>query len=435
MHLTVIGTGYVGLVAGVGFADFGNEVTCVDIDTKRIEKLTRGELPIYEPGLAEILARTTKRGRLRFSSDTRTAVAGAEIVFIAVGTPSSEDGSADLAHVLNASRSIAEALTGPCVVVTKSTVPVGAGDHIAAVFDEFCTHDVTVVSNPEFLKEGDALNDFMKPARVLIGCDDEAARCLLRRLYSPFVMTNDRIHFMDRRSAELTKYAANAMLATRISFMNELSELASVLGADIENVRRGLGSDPRIGNKFLFAGAGFGGSCFPKDIRALLRTASDLDVPLGIVNATQEANQRQKRVLARLVLNHFGSISGKRIALWGLAFKPKTDDVRESPAIEVARQLAAAGATVCAYDPEANDNSRSELADSVLYAKDMYTAAEGADALVLATEWPTFRRPDFYRLAAIMRGTAIFDGRNIWNPTELRAQGFTYYGIGRPPGK
>lgn len=432
MRLTIIGTGYVGLVAGAGFSDFGNEVVCVDIDPERISDLRRGELPIYEPGLGEVVARNVERGRLRFSTDTESSVADADVVFIAVGTPSDEDGSADLRHVLAASRSVAAGLKGPCVIVTKSTVPVGTGDAIESVFAEHCAHAVAVASNPEFLKEGDALNDFMKPARVIIGTDDDRARKVLSTLYEPFLRTSNRIQLMDRRSAELTKYAANAMLATRISFMNELSQLADAVGADIDSIRRGIGSDPRIGNKFLFPGIGFGGSCFPKDIRALAKTASEHDVELSLLEAVKLANERQKRVLCKLVQQQLGtSLGGKRIALWGLSFKPKTDDVRESPAIEVARDLCRAGAQVCAYDPEAMDNARVELGATITYAADMYEAAIDADALVLATEWHSFRRPDFARLGKLMRGNALFDGRNAWNPSEIRSHDFSYVGIGR----
>ncbi len=420
-------------MSGAGFAEFGNDVICVDINTERIESLQRGQVPIYEPGLEEVIKRNSENGRLQFSTDTGVSVRDAEVIFIAVGTPSGEDGSADLAHVLAATKSIAKGLSGPSIVVTKSTVPIGTGDRIEAVLREHTNHPVSVVSNPEFLKEGDALNDFMKPSRIIIGCNNEAATQKLERLYSPFVRTNNRVIIMDRYSAEMTKYAANAMLATRISFMNELSHLASAVGADIESVRRGLGSDPRIGNKFLFAGAGYGGSCFPKDIRALLISASDHDVPLEIVAAAQRANNRQKTTLLKMVQKELGeSLRDKRIALWGLSFKPHTDDVRESAAIATAQMLVGAGATVVAYDPEAISTAKVELGASVTYSEDMYAAADSADALVLVTEWPCFRRPDFKRLHGLMRGINIFDGRNIWAPAEVRRNGFSYFGIGRP---
>ncbi len=432
MRLTLIGTGYVGLVAGAGFAEFGNDVICVDIDAQRIESLQAGRVPIYEPGLEDLVQRNVANGRLTFSTDTLTSVAGAEVIFIAVGTPSGEDGSADLSHVLAATKTIARGITGPCVVATKSTVPIGTGDKIEAVLREHCRHAVAVVSNPEFLKEGDALSDFMKPARIIIGCNDDGATETLQRLYAPFVRTNNRVMVMDRHSAEMTKYAANAMLATRISFMNELSHLASAVGADIEAVRRGLGSDPRIGNKFLFAGAGYGGSCFPKDVRALLSSAGKHEVPLEIVAAAQRANERQKEAIPRLVQQSLGeSLTGKRIAIWGLAFKPHTDDVRESAAIFAARMLIDFGATVVVYDPQAMDTARSELGSKVEYARDMYEAATSADALILATEWPCFRRPDFKRIKDMMRGSRLFDGRNIWDPADLHRLGFQYFGIGR----
>jgi UDPglucose 6-dehydrogenase len=428
-----MGTGYVGLVAGAGFAEFGNDVICVDINAERIASLQRGQVPIYEPGLEEVIKRNSENGRLQFSTDTGASVGNAEVIFIAIGTPSGEDGSADLAHILAATKSIAKGLLGPSIVVTKSTVPIGTGDRIEAVLREHTKHEVSVVSNPEFLKEGDALNDFMKPSRIILGCNDEAATQKLERLYSPFVRTNSGVMKMDRYSAEMTKYAANAMLATRISFMNELSHLASAVGADIESVRRGIGSDPRIGNKFLFAGAGYGGSCFPKDTRALLMSAADHDVPLEIVAAAQLANMRQKTTLLKMVQKELGeSLHGKRIAQWGLSFKPHTDDVRESAAIATAQMLVQAGATVVAFDPEAQSTAELELGASVTYAGNMYAAAESADALVLVTEWPCFRRPDFKRLNGLMRGRNIFDGRNIWTPADVRRNGFSYFGIGRP---
>ena len=432
MRLTVIGTGYVGLVAGAGFADFGNQVTCVDVDKKRIAALERGQMPIYEPGLREIVLRNVELHRLAFSTSTATSVKGAEMVFLAVGTPSNGDGSADVERVLAAAEEVAATLTGPCLLVVKSTVPVGTGDTIAQIMDARCRHKVAVVSNPEFMKEGDALNDFQKPPRIVIGLDDSASRPRLESLYAPFLRTNHRILYMDRRSAELTKYAANAMLATRISFMNELSHLARAVGADIESVRQGVGSDPRIGNKFLYAGAGFGGSCLPKDLRALLDMAARHDIHLGIVREAERANTRQKRFLAEMVREHFhGDIAGKRIAIWGLAFKPKTDDVRYSPALDVISTLQAGGASICAYDPEAMSNTRKALGESIDYAAEMYSATEGADALLLVTEWACFRRPDFARLRAAMRGSVLFDGRNIWPPEEAVIQGFSYQGIGR----
>ncbi len=431
MRLAVIGTGYVGLVAGAGFADFGNDVICADVDAQKIARLKAGEIPIYEPGLEPLVARNVKEGRLRFSADVAEAVAGAEVAFIAVGTPQAADGSADLTFVLACADAIARAMNGPLVVVTKSTVPVGTADRLREVLAARAQHKFAIVSNPEFLKEGDAVNDFMKPDRVLIGTDDEHAREVLRHLYTPFVRTNDRLMFMDARSAELAKYTANAMLATRVSFMNEIANLAERLGADVEHVRRGVGADPRIGPRFLFPGPGFGGSCFPKDLKALLWLAGRADVPLDLVAATERANQRQKTVLAAKIEKHFGDLAGKRIAVWGLAFKPRTDDIRESPALVLVDRLLAAGATVVAHDPAAMPNSEAIYGDRVSFAASMWDALDGADGLALVTEWHEFRRPDFSRVKKSLRTPVVFDGRNIWDPAELRGLGFTYYGIGR----
>ncbi len=433
MQIAVIGTGYVGLVAGAGFADFGNEVRCVDIDEKRIGRLLEGEIPIFEPGLDALVARNRAAGRLSFSTDLAASVAGVGLVCIAVGTPTSADGrSADLSYVLSAATDIGRALTGPAIIVTKSTVPVGTADKIRETIASETSFEFTVASNPEFLKEGDAINDFMKPARVVIGCDDAKSIETLCNLYAPFVHTNNRIQVMDPRSAELTKHVANAMLATRISFMNEIACLAEAVGADVDKVRRGIGSDPRIGPKFLFPGPGFGGSCFPKDIRALAQTARDVGVELGVIEAATRANERQKHVLGARVLAHFGGeLTGRRIAVWGLAFKPETDDVREAPALTVIDDLLAAGAKVVGFDPAATETAREVLGSEISYAADMYSALDGADALVLVTEWKLFRRPDFERMRDAMSTPALFDGRNIWNPTELTGLGFTYYGIGR----
>jgi UDPglucose 6-dehydrogenase len=435
MKVAVIGTGYVGLVAGTGFADFGSQVTCVDIDRVRVATLEGGGVPIYEPGLADLIQRNAARGRLRFTSEIATAVAGADVVFIAVGTPQGEDGRANLGQVLAAAREIGAALTDWAVVATKSTVPVGTADRVRAAIAETARVEFSVASNPEFLKEGDAVNDFMKPARVILGVDDDRARKVLEDLYAPFVRSRNRIQVVDIRSAELIKYAANAMLATRISFMNELALLAERVGADIEKVRAGVGSDPRIGPQFLYPGPGFGGSCFPKDLRALLATATDAGEELWVVDAVVRANERQKQVLAARVIEQLGRsgrLEGRRVAVWGLSFKPETDDIRESPALVTVRGLAAAGAEVVGYDPAAIANVRAELGDMMRYANEAYEAAEGADALVLVTEWHEFRRPDFAKLKVRMRGEALFDGRNVWNPDEARAAGFRYYSIGRP---
>jgi UDPglucose 6-dehydrogenase len=433
MKLAMIGTGYVGLVAGAGFSDFGNDVSCIDVDGKRVEKLRAGEIPIYEPGLKELVQRNLGAGRLSFDTDLARAVTGADAVFIAVGTPQSDtDGSADLTYVLRAAEQIGQAMTGYTAVVTKSTVPVGTADRIRAAIGAVTHHEFSVASNPEFLKEGDAVNDFMKPARIVLGVDDDRARALLHQLYAPFVRTNDRIFVMDVRSAELTKYAANAMLATRISFMNELALLAEKVGADIERVRKGVGADPRIGPKFLFPGPGFGGSCFPKDVRALLHTAEEAGTKLQVVEAVARANERQKRVIGeRLVAEFGGSLAGKRIAVWGLSFKPETDDIREAPALVLIDQLLAAGAKVAAHDPAGMPNVRAKLGDAIELSPDIYSAAAGADALVLMTEWHSFRRPDFRRLKQSMRQALVFDARNVWLPDELKELGFRYFGIGR----
>jgi UDPglucose 6-dehydrogenase len=434
MRLAVIGTGYVGLVAGAGFADFGNDVTCVDSDLGKIERLKRGELPIYEPGLDILLERSRRRGNLRFTGELAEAVGRAEVVFIAVGTPASPSGAADLGAVMAVADAIAPALTGYTVIVNKSTVPVGTAAEVRRRIAARAHHPFAVVSNPEFLKEGDAVADFMKPNRVIIGTDDARAQALLTQLYAPFTRTNDRLQCMDPASAELSKYASNAMLAVRISFMNELALLAEKLGADIEHVRRALGADPRIGPKFLYAGAGYGGSCFPKDLNALLHTAARVESPLELVAAADRANERQKRVLGERLTQHFagdGGVAGRAIAVWGLAFKPGTDDLREAPASVLIDQLLAAGASIVAHDPVAGEPARARWGERIAIAPDMYHAGEGADALVLVTEWHELRRPDFVRLRGLMRTPVLFDGRNVWDAAEVRRLGFHYYGIGR----
>jgi UDPglucose 6-dehydrogenase len=432
MKICVIGTGYVGLVAGAGFADMGNDVTCCDIDQAKIDGLKRGEMPIYEPGLDKLVVNNVAESRLVFTTDVAAGVAGAEIILLAVGTPPGPDGSADLQYIFKAAEQVGQALTGWAVIVTKSTVPVGTGDKIEAILKKATKHEFGVASNPEFLKEGDALSDFMKPDRVVIGADDKRSIEALRALYAPFSRTSDRMLVMDRRSAELTKYAANSMLATRISFMNDLSNLCELLGADIEQVRRGMGSDARIGPKFLYAGPGFGGSCFPKDLRAAISTGRDVGYNLEILDAVVAVNERQKRKMGEKILAHFkGDVKGRRIALWGLAFKPGTDDVREAPALVLAEQLVSAGATVVGTDPVAMEAVRKQIGDRIQYEPNNYECAKGADALALVTEWHEFRRPSFERLKTLLKQPVIFDGRNIWSPTELRAAGFTYYGMGR----
>jgi UDPglucose 6-dehydrogenase len=436
MRLVVVGTGYVGLVAGAGFADFGNQVTCVDSDEDKIARLLRGELPIYEPGLDELVQRSAALGNLRFTTRLEESVAGADALFIAVGTPALPSGAAELTHVLDVAEAIGPALTGYAVIAIKSTVPVGTAQLVRQRVAAGARHPFAVASNPEFLKEGSAVADFMKPDRVIVGCDDERAQKLLHKLYAPFLRTNDRLQVMDNASAELTKYASNALLAVRISFMNELANLAERAGADIDLVRRGVGADPRIGPKFLYAGAGYGGSCFPKDLKALLHVAEKHDSPLEVIAAAERANARQKLVLPRKVVRHFaarGGLEGKTIAVWGLAFKPGTDDVREAPALTLIEELLQAGARVSAHDPVAADNVRTLLGprERLLFPQRMYQAAEGADALVLVTEWHEYRRPNFEKLRDLMREPALFDGRNVWDREEVRGFGFHYHGIGR----
>jgi UDPglucose 6-dehydrogenase len=435
MKICVIGTGYVGLVAGAGFADMGNDVTCCDIDGEKIAALNRGEVPIYEPGLEKLIAHSVQEGRLFFTTDISAGVAGAEVVLLAVGTPPAPDGSADLSYLFKAAETVARALSGWAVLVTKSTVPVGTGDKVEAIVRQHTRHEFAVASNPEFLKEGDAVNDFMKPDRVIIGTSDPRALSTLQALYAPFTRSSDRILVMDRHSAELTKYAANAMLATRISFMNELANLCDAVGADIELVRKGLGSDARIGTKFLYAGAGYGGSCFPKDLRAVINTAKEAGMSLQVLTAVESVNQQQKHHMAERLRNHFGgNLGGRKIAVWGLAFKPGTDDVREAPALVLIEDLLAAGARVSATDPVAISPARKILGERVEFLSSNYQCAEGADALALVTEWHDYRRPNFERLRSLMCTPVIVDGRNAWQPSEVRAAGFTYYGVGRGRG-
>jgi UDPglucose 6-dehydrogenase len=410
----------------------GNDVVCCDLDKAKIDGLNHGEIPIYEPGLDKLVARNAGEGRLTFTTDVPKGVAGSEVILLAVGTPPGKDGSADLSFIFQAAETVASAMTGWALIVTKSTVPVGTGDKIEAIMRKKTTHEFAVASNPEFLKEGDAVNDFMKPDRVIVGAEDKRAIDVLRALYAPFTRTGDRMLVMDRRSAELTKYAANSMLATRISFMNDLANLCELLGADIELVRKGMGSDARIGPKFLYAGPGFGGSCFPKDLRAAVSTGREVGYQLSILESVVSVNERQKHKLGEKVLAHFGgNLKGLRIAVWGLAFKPGTDDIREAPALVLIEQMLAAGAIVAATDPVAMDAVRKQLGDRITYEESNYDCAKGADALVLVTEWNEFRRPSFDRLKSIMKQPVLFDGRNVWSPQELRAAGFAYYGIGR----
>ena len=439
MNVTVIGTGYVGLVTGACLADAGNTVFCLDLDARKIERLNRGEIPIFEPGLEPIVKRNREAGRLRFSTEVAASVAHGELQLIAVGTPPGEDGSADLQHVIAAARAIGQHMEGYKVVVTKSTVPVGTADKVkhAIIEEQKKRHhgnDFTVVSNPEFLKEGAAVEDFMRPDRIIIGADDPRAIGLLRQLYAPFQRNRERIIVMSVRSAELTKYAANAMLATRISFMNEVANLAEAIGADIEEVRRGIGSDPRIGYQFLYAGAGFGGSCFPKDVKALQRSAAEAGKPLRLLGAVEEVNEAQKHVLGFKIRDRFNDqLRGKCIAVWGLAFKANTDDMREAPSLALIDDLVAAGASVRAYDPAAGGEAKKIFAESrsVAVVEHALEALEGADALAIVTEWQEFRSPDFAAIKKMLKTPAIFDGRNLYDPAALRAQGLEYYPVGR----
>jgi UDPglucose 6-dehydrogenase len=432
VRVSVIGSGYVGLVAGTCFADSGNDVVCVDIDERKIDRLRRGELPIYEPGLGELVERNVKERRLSFTTSLPEAVSRSEIVFIAVGTPEGESGDADLQYVLAAAREIGKAITGYTVVVDKSTVPVGTADKVAAAIAEHAHHPFDVASNPEFLKEGAALEDFLKPDRVVIGTTSERARTLLAELYAPFVRTEKPILFMDTRSAELTKYAANAMLATRISFMNDIAALCEKVGADVDLVRKGLGADSRIGYSFLFPGVGYGGSCFPKDVKALIATSREHGLEPDLLRSVERTNERQKRLLVHKALKHFGDLGGRTLAVWGLAFKPKTDDMREAPSVELIEALLGKGAQVRAFDPVATATARRVFGSRLTFADNQYDALQGADALFVVTEWNDFRHPDFERMKSLLREPVVFDGRNVYSPAKLRQLGFTYFGVGRP---
>ncbi|HEX7053336.1 MAG TPA: UDP-glucose/GDP-mannose dehydrogenase family protein [Burkholderiales bacterium] len=441
MNVTVIGTGYVGLVTGACLADAGNHVFCLDLDERKIQTLNEGGIPIFEPGLEPVVKRNRAAGRLRFSTDVAASVAHAEVQIIAVGTPPSEDGSADMQHVVAAARAIGRHMEGYKIVVTKSTVPVGTADRVKhAIIEEHKKrgrgNDFTVVSNPEFLKEGAAVEDFMRPDRIIIGSEDPRAIAALRQLYAPFQRNRERIIVMGVRSAELTKYAANSMLATRISFMNELANLAEAIGADIEEVRRGIGSDPRIGYQFLYAGAGYGGSCFPKDVKALQRSAAEAGRPLKLMAAVEEVNEAQKHVLAQKIRGRLGAdLSGKCVALWGLAFKANTDDMREAPSLTLIDELTRSGARLRAYDPAARDEARRRFGRNA--AVEIVDSAEaalaGADVLAVLTEWQEFRSPDFAAIRKALKTPAVFDGRNLYDPAALKAEGLEYYPIGRKP--
>lgn len=433
MKVSVIGTGYVGLVAAAGFAEHGNDVVCADIDADKIARLRRGEIPIFEPGLDVLVERNVSAGRLRFTTDNAEAAVHGEVIFMAVGTPSAPDGSANLSYLFEAARDIARHIAHPVVVVNKSTVPVGTAERVARIMMELSAHPIVVASNPEFLKEGTAVDDFLYPDRVVIGTEDEAARELLTRLYRPFLRQSDRIVYMDARSAEVTKYACNAYLATRVSFINDIANLCDLVGADVERVRTGMGTDARIGSKFLYPGVGYGGSCFPKDTRALLDTARAHGLSLSLVAAAERINEAQKLLLVRKARQLCGDFMGKTFALWGLAFKPNTDDVREAPALRIARSMLTDGATLRVHDPEAGKNFLEELgtAEGVTHVDDMYEAARGAHALLLVTEWRQFRSVDFERLRGLMADPVLLDGRNQWDRAQVEAAGFRYAGVGR----
>lgn len=437
MKIAIVGTGYVGLVSGTCFAEMGTEVYCVDVDVRKIEDLNNGILPIYEPGLEEMVLRNRKAGRLHFLTDLSACLNEVEVVFSAVGTPPDEDGSADLKYVLEVARTVGRHMNKYLTIVTKSTVPVGTAlkvrQTIQAELDRRGS-DLTfdVASNPEFLKEGAAVKDFLSPDRIVVGVESDRARELMTRLYRPFLLNNFRVIFMDVPSAEMTKYAANAMLATRISFMNDIANLCEIVGADVGMVRKGIGTDERIGHRFLYAGCGYGGSCFPKDVKALVKTAADHGYPMRILQAVEEVNEHQKSILYRKLAAYFnGDLKGKRIAMWGLAFKPETDDMREAPSLVVIEKLLAAGCEVVAYDPVAIPESQRRLGDTIRYAKDIYDAVVEADALLLLTEWKEFRMPSWPAVKKLMANPLVIDGRNIYDPSEMQEYGFEYHCIGR----
>jgi UDPglucose 6-dehydrogenase len=437
MNIAVVGTGYVGLVAGACFAETGNDVICVDVNEQKVNDLRNGKVPIFEPGLEDLVKSNTRAGRLTFTTSLKDAVHASQIIFIAVGTPQDEDGSADLTHVLNVARGIGEFMNAPKIVVDKSTVPVGTADRVKAAIEQVAKYPVEVVSNPEFLKEGAAIDDFLRPDRVVVGVASENAAQVMRELYAPFVRTNNPILVMDVRSAEMTKYAANTMLALRVSFMNEIANLCEAAGADINKVRIGIGTDSRIGMSFIFPGIGYGGSCFPKDVQALIRTGKDHGVGLRIAQAVEDVNHSQKKLMVKKIVQHYGhgNVRGRTFAMWGLAFKPKTDDVREAPALSICSELIELGANIRAFDPEANETFRERFGDhdSITYVPNNYDALDGADALVVCTEWNAFRQPNFSRIKESLKEAVIFDGRNIYDISDMRTRGFTYYSVGRPP--
>lgn len=436
MNIAIVGTGYVGLVSGACFAEMGIDVTCVDINPEKIKCLLNGEIPIYEPGLDDLVKRNVEAGRLHFTTDLTTCLDNVEVVFSAVGTPPDEDGSADLQYVLEVARTFGRNIKKYTILVTKSTVPVGTAKKVKAVIEEELTKrdeqiDFEVASNPEFLKEGAAIKDFMSPDRVVVGVESDRAKKVMERLYRPFQMNNYRLYFMDIPSAEMTKYAANAMLATRISFMNDIANLCDLVGANVDMVRKGIGADTRIGSKFLYPGCGYGGSCFPKDVKALARTAREYGYTMGVIEAVEAVNERQKEIVVKKLQDKLGTLRGKTIALWGLAFKPETDDMREAPALVVIEKLLEAGASVKVYDPVAMDECRRRIGDRVVYCKDMYDVVIDADALAVLTEWKEFRIPSWSVIKRVMKQPVLMDGRNIYSKDEVIAEGFEYAAIGK----
>ena len=436
MNIAIVGTGYVGLVSGACFAEMGIDVTCVDINPEKIKCLLNGEIPIYEPGLDDLVKRNVEAGRLHFTTDLTTCLDNVEVVFSAVGTPPDEDGSADLQYVLEVARTFGRNIKKYTILVTKSTVPVGTAKKVKAVIEEELTErgeqiDFEVASNPELLKEGAAIKDFMSPDRVVVGVESDRAKKVMERLYRPFQMNNYRLYFMDIPSAEMTKYAANAMLATRISFMNDIANLCDLVGANVDMVRKGIGADTRIGSKFLYPGCGYGGSCFPKDVKALARTAREYGYTMGVIEAVEAVNERQKEIVVKKLQDKLGTLRGKTIALWGLAFKPETDDMREAPALVVIEKLLEAGASVKVYDPVAMDECRRRIGDRVVYCKDMYDVVIDADALAVLTEWKEFRIPSWSVIKRVMKQSVLVDGRNIYSKDEVIAEGFEYAAIGK----
>ena len=432
MKIAVIGTGYVGLVTGTCFAETGNIVTCIDIDATKIERLNNGEVTIYEPQLDTFFQRNLLAKRLFFTTSLAEGIKDAEVVFLALPTPPGEDGSADLSYILKSAEEVAKFIQNYTVIVDKSTVPVGTADQVGNIISKNTSCSFSIVSNPEFLREGFAISDFMKPDRVIIGTNDEAARKIMENLYKPFVRQGNPIYFMDARSAELTKYAANAFLATKITFMNEIANYCEIVGANVDQVRIGIGSDDRIGKRFLFPGIGYGGSCFPKDVQALVKAGKDDEFDFNVLRSVMEVNNRQKTVLFPKIVNYFGgNITGKNIAVWGLAFKPDTDDIREAPALYLIDKLVESGAVITAFDPEAMENVQQLVGDKISYAEDEYQALNNADALIICTEWSIFRNPDFSRIKTEMKGNVIFDGRNLFDLEDMESKGFCYFSIGR----